>query len=116
MSAANPATLLAGNIALAVASSGVAALVLHGGRTAHSRYAIPMSIWDFETPCHMLLESPAAELIRRASLCVWDELPMASKYQVAAVDRLLQFVCERNEPFGGKTFLFGGKCNLRHEI
>jgi hypothetical protein len=30
-----------GDIALAVASSGIAALLLEGGRTAHSRFMIP---------------------------------------------------------------------------
>jgi PIF1-like helicase len=33
-----------GNIALAVASSGIAALLLDGGRTAHSRFKIPLNI------------------------------------------------------------------------
>src|SRR5256885_9466971 len=33
-----------GDIALAVASSGIAALLLDGGRTAHSRFKIPLVI------------------------------------------------------------------------
>lgn len=35
-----------GKIVLAVASSGVAALLLPGGRTAHSRFRIPIDIDD----------------------------------------------------------------------
>ncbi|KAI4328560.1 hypothetical protein L6164_020904 [Bauhinia variegata] len=31
-----------GNIVLAVASSGIASLLLPGGRTAHSKFAIPV--------------------------------------------------------------------------
>jgi hypothetical protein len=31
-----------GGIALAVASSGIAALLMEGGRTAHSRFKIPI--------------------------------------------------------------------------
>lgn len=33
-----------GQIALAVASSGIAALLLKGGRTAHSRFKIPLDL------------------------------------------------------------------------
>lgn len=39
-----------GKIALAVASSGLAALLLPGGRTAHSRFAIPIPI-EGQTHC-----------------------------------------------------------------
>ncbi|PKY57229.1 hypothetical protein RhiirA4_283232, partial [Rhizophagus irregularis] len=40
---------LHGDIAIAVASSGIAALLLSGGRTAHSRFKIPLKIDEFST-------------------------------------------------------------------
>ena len=40
-----------GGIALAVASSGIAALLLEGGRTAHSRFKIPVNGLDALSTC-----------------------------------------------------------------
>ncbi|CAF1036998.1 unnamed protein product [Brachionus calyciflorus] len=53
------------SIALAVASSGIAALLLPGGRTAHSRFKIPISIQSTST-CHVSLQSNEAELFKKA--------------------------------------------------
>jgi hypothetical protein len=41
-----------GNIVLAVAPCGIAPLLLQGGRTAHSRFHIPL-LWD-EAPRHSM--------------------------------------------------------------
>lgn len=38
-----------GGIALAVASSGIAALLMEGGRTAHSRFKIPINLTEHST-------------------------------------------------------------------
>lgn len=38
-----------GGIALSVASSGIAALLLEGGRTAHSRFKIPIQLDEAST-------------------------------------------------------------------
>ncbi|KAL1367836.1 hypothetical protein AAHE18_02G078300 [Arachis hypogaea] len=38
-----------GDIVLIVASSGIASLLLPGGRTAHSRFAIPLNLDEFST-------------------------------------------------------------------
>jgi len=44
-------TRMHGYCALAVASSGVASLILHGGRTAHSRLRIPVAGVSAESVC-----------------------------------------------------------------
>ncbi|SGY57592.1 BQ5605_C006g04288 [Microbotryum silenes-dioicae] len=56
-----------GTYALAVASSGIAALLLPKGRTAHSRFKIPIDIFDDST-CNVPKQEQLAEL--------WDEAPM----------------------------------------
>jgi ATP-dependent DNA helicase PIF1 len=38
-----------GEIVLAVASSGIASLLIPGGRTAHSRFAIPLNVNERST-------------------------------------------------------------------
>ncbi|VDI22620.1 Hypothetical predicted protein [Mytilus galloprovincialis] len=51
-----------GEIAQAVASSGIAAELLNGGRTAHSRFKIPISISETST-CNISRNSALANLI-----------------------------------------------------
>ena len=58
-------------IALAVASSGVAGLLLPGGRTAHSRFKIPVKGLDKNSNCWINKESFEAALIGAADLVVW---------------------------------------------
>ncbi|XP_031090969.1 uncharacterized protein LOC115995964 [Ipomoea triloba] len=51
-----------GDIVLNVASSGIASLLLPGGRTAHSRFAIPIVLTEDST-CNITQGSHLAELI-----------------------------------------------------
>lgn len=62
-------------IVLAIASSGVASLLLLGGRTAHSRFKIPCHL-DDSTICEIKRGTMLAELIETASLIIWDEALM----------------------------------------
>jgi hypothetical protein len=48
-----------GNIALAVASSGIASLLLKNGRTAHSRFKIPIQMTETST-CNISQQSELA--------------------------------------------------------
>jgi ATP-dependent DNA helicase PIF1 len=96
-------------IALPIASSGIAALLLAGGRTAHSRFKIPVSGLSDTATCKVPLQSELAELIRAADLIVWDEAPVMHKHAFEAVDRTLRAVMERpDEVFGGKVVVMGG--------
>jgi ATP-dependent DNA helicase PIF1 len=60
-----------GHIVLAVASSGVASLLLPGGRTAHSRFRIPLDLHE-ESRCAIARGTNLAELLCRASLIIWE--------------------------------------------
>ena len=71
-----------GRVALAVASSGIAVLLLHGGRTAHSMLKIPIPI---QRHCHLDFSSAHATLLRETVLLVWDEAPMMHKECFEAV-------------------------------
>lgn len=100
-------------IVLAVASSGVASLLLPGGRTAHSRFKIPCDL-DEPTICEIKRGTMLAELIQATSLIIWDEALMTSRRAFEAVDRSLrdiQAVCNPTAsslPFGGKVVVLGG--------
>uniref|UniRef100_K7K7Z4 ATP-dependent DNA helicase n=1 Tax=Glycine max TaxID=3847 RepID=K7K7Z4_SOYBN len=54
---------------------GIAALLIHGGRTVHSRFAIPINV-DENSTCNIKQGSPLAELIAKSKLIIWDEAPM----------------------------------------
>ena len=96
-----------GEIALAVASSGIAAELLEGGRTAHSRFKIPIPVNE-SSVCSISLQSSIAELLRRSSLIIWDEVMMSHVYQVDCVDRSLRDIMKNEKPFGGIPIVFGG--------
>ncbi|CAF1711503.1 unnamed protein product [Brassica oleracea] len=98
-----------GKIVLNVASSAIASLLLPGGRTAHSRFGIPINPDEFST-CKIQPGSNQAELIARASLIIWDEAPMMSKHCFEALDKTMADIMKSPEgtPFGGKVVVFGG--------
>nr|XP_009797051.1 PREDICTED: uncharacterized protein LOC104243546 [Nicotiana sylvestris] len=96
-----------GFIALATASSGVAASLLPRGRTAHSRFKIPIDVNGIFS-CNISKQSSLASLIRDAKLIVWDEIPMAKKEMVEALDLLLRDLMETTMLFGGKVVVFSG--------
>ena len=70
-----------GKIALAVASSGIAAELLEGGRTAHSRFKIPIPINE-SSVCNISLQSDIAKLMQKTSLIIWDEIMMSHIHQI----------------------------------
>ncbi|XP_025625167.1 uncharacterized protein [Arachis hypogaea] len=102
-----------GQIVLTVASSGIASLLLPGGRTAHSRFAIPLTPDEYST-CNIKQGSPLAELILATKLIIWDEAPMMIKFCFEALDRTMRDLLQHTNhsslrlPFGGKTVVFGG--------
>nr|XP_043633509.1 uncharacterized protein LOC122604703 [Erigeron canadensis] len=102
-----------GEIVVNVASSGIAALLLDGGRTAHSRFAIPINLNE-DSFCSITPDSDLAALLRKARLIIWDEAPMMHRHCFEALDRTLRDINSltsshlANKPFGGKVILFGG--------
>ncbi len=81
---------LEGKVAQAVAISGIASLALHFGRTAHSTFAIPVHGLTEHSTCAMGTQTHLAAKARATHLLVWDEISMASKNQINAVDRTLR--------------------------
>ena len=74
-----------GDIALAVASSGIAATLMPGGRIAHSRFKIPLTVKDNDL-CNFDRSSNTANLLRNTKIIVWDECPMMRRESFEAVD------------------------------
>ncbi|XP_057723779.1 uncharacterized protein LOC130939707 [Arachis stenosperma] len=102
-----------GRIAINVSSSGIASLLLPGGKTTHSMFGIPIELNE-DTICRIPKDSPKADLIRLAELIIWDEAPMTNKLAFEALDRSFRdimtsiSVSYKDLPFGGKIIVLGG--------
>ncbi|RID81149.1 hypothetical protein BRARA_A03747 [Brassica rapa] len=96
-----------------VASSAIAALLLPGGRTAHSRFKIPLKLYE-DSFCEVITGTILSNFLSQADLIVWDEAPMAHRHAIEAVDRTLRDILSLSDkeasqkPFGGITVLLGG--------
>ncbi len=95
-----------GSIALATATTGIAALLLEGGRTVHNRFKVPVPCTEVST----LTCSKSAtrnkglrDLLKKSELIIWDEAPMSHKDIFDCVDRSLRDLLDCDKPFGGKT-------------
>ncbi|GJV43475.1 DNA helicase [Tanacetum coccineum] len=95
-------------IVLAVASSGIASLLLPAGRTAHSRFKLPLDLTD-ESVCYAKKHSQLGDLLIAMDLIIWDEAPMNDRRCFEALDRTLRdLMCAPEIIFGGKTVILGG--------
>ncbi|KAI5708509.1 hypothetical protein M8J77_024181 [Diaphorina citri] len=97
-----------GHVAIAVASSGIAAGNMPGGTTAHSMFRLPLDLGQGVGVWNITNGSQRAELIRAAQLIVFDEAPMAHRYIFEMLDRSLRDLMNSETPFGGKIFLCSG--------
>ena len=95
-------------VAIAVASSGIAAILLQGGRTAHSRFKIPLNA-TAQSSCSVSKKGDLADLLVATKLIFWDEISMQNRYNIEAVDRMLQDIWNApGTPFGGIVTCFSG--------
>lgn len=96
-----------GCIGLAVASTGIAALLLPGGVTLHSRFKVPLQV-DCDSTLNILAQSNDAALIRRATVLIWDEAVMHNADILRAMDRTLRMLRADDRPMGGLIVVMGG--------
>ena len=97
-----------GKIVICVASSGIAALLLPGGWTSHSRFHILLDVHELSS-CSITKNSQLADLLRSTALIIWDEVPMQNKYCFETVHRTLQDLLSADEcVFGSIPTVLGG--------
>lgn len=98
-----------GQIALATASSGIAATLLQGGRTLHSTFKVPLDTQRVDIPmCGIKRGTALAKVINDAAAIIVDEAPMTHRTAFEAIDRTLQDITGKNRPMGGIPTLFCG--------
>jgi hypothetical protein len=96
-----------GLIAVATTTSGIAASIMPGGRTAHSVFKIPIKISDGSI-CKFSKQSDTTDLLHRVALIIMDEVAMTKRQSVETLDRSLQDIMGCELPFGRKVMVFGG--------
>ena len=76
-------------IAIATATSGIVASIMPGGRTAHSRFKIPIKVED-NSVSNFTKQSSTATLLHEVSLIIWDEVAMTQRQAVETLERSLR--------------------------
>ena len=70
------------------ASTGLAALLLPGGHTAHSWFKIPIPCYEQST-CNIKKDDAIHELLKETSLIIWNEAASQHHLVVETVDHTL---------------------------
>ena len=89
------------------AYTGIASLLLEGGRTCHKWFGLPVPVVE-NSISQVKANSAHGHLLRACKVIIWDEAPMASNLVINCVDSLLQDLHQNNLPFGGKVVVFSG--------
>jgi hypothetical protein len=92
---------------IVVASTGIAALILRGGNTAHTTFKIPLKT-HAKSVCNISHRTELAHRICRTDVIIWDEAPMQHRHNFEAVDTTIRDITKVDKPFGGKVVVFGG--------
>ena len=97
-----------GHNLIVAASSGIAALILKTGKTAHYSFKISLEV-DEDSTCQFTGQSAVAEKIKQAKLIIWDEAPMSNKFTIEAVEKSIRSLMKKPDlMFGGKAVVFAG--------
>ena len=100
---------LEGKIALATASSGIAATLLTGGRTLHSTFKVPLDLHAMDVPiCSIKKGTALCKVIQEGKAIVVDEAPMTNKLAFEALDRTLKDLMGNSHSMGGICMLLCG--------
>ena len=98
-----------GKIALATASSGIAATLLTGGRTLHSTFKVPLDLHAMDIPiCSIKKGTALCKVIQECKATVVDEAPMTNRLAFEALDRTLKDLTGNSQPMGGMCMLLCG--------
>jgi ATP-dependent DNA helicase PIF1 len=74
---------------MAIATSGVATAIMPGGRTAHSRFKMPLTLQEGGC-CSFMKQGGTAKLLQQVALIIWDEASMTKRQNMEALDNSLQ--------------------------
>jgi len=96
---------------LTVASSGIAYLLLLGGKTTHSRFKISIDLHD-ESTCNITQQMKVAKLVRKVDLIIWDEALMMHCRAFEDVDQTLRDLMQLDDAQATEKILVGRSWSL----
>jgi hypothetical protein len=82
-----------------------------GGKTAHSRFKIPIDLHD-ELICNITQQMKVAELVCKVNSIVWDEAPMMHRQAFEAVDQTLRDLMQLDDAQATRRSLVGKSWSL----
>nr|XP_046472586.1 ATP-dependent DNA helicase pif1-like [Neodiprion pinetum] len=88
-----------------VAWTGIAAILLPYGTTAHKTFGLPLTLQKEGT---IFTNATMKKKIQSIVVFIWDECSMIPKIALELIDRTLKDIMEDASPFGGKTIILGG--------
>jgi ATP-dependent DNA helicase PIF1 len=94
-------------VILPTAWTGIAASLMIGGQTCHTRFCLPVPYYR-ESTSSIKPDSQQARFILLASVIILDEASMIPSYFLNELDRLLKDITKSTLPFGGKIILVTG--------
>ncbi len=94
-------------IIIPTAWTGIAASLLVGGQTCHSRFGLPVPFTK-ESNSFIRAQSPEANYIRKARVILCDEASMMPGHFLVVLDRLFRDLTNDKRPFGNKIVILGG--------
>ncbi|GBN40434.1 hypothetical protein AVEN_117521-1 [Araneus ventricosus] len=98
-----------------MASSGIAATLMDGGRTAHSALKLSLNINVEEYPvCNISETTGQAKVLQTCKIVVWDECTMVHKKSFEALDRSFRDQRKNDQLLGGSLLLLAG--NFRQSL
>lgn len=97
---------------VACAPTGIAAILLPGGRTVHNTFSIPIGVRQ-ETPSQLSYEHWQRERLFKADIIIVDEISMLNSTVFHHMSKVLQSMYtasqpESSLPFAGKIIVTGG--------
>lgn len=90
-----------------MAFSGIAATMLKKGCTVHTAFKLPLNLNRYSRS-NIEKNSTEGNFHKNTNLIIWDELPMAPKHALNAVDLKLREIMNQELPFGNKAVVAGG--------
>ncbi|XP_046605021.1 uncharacterized protein LOC124297753 [Neodiprion virginianus] len=88
-----------------IAWTGIAAILLPYGTTAHKTFGLPLTLQKEGT---IFTNATMKKKIQSIDVFIWDECSMIPKNALELIDTTLKDIMEDTSPFGGKTIILGG--------
>ena len=85
-------------------------IILSGGKTVHNRLKVPIHLNEDTLLSAAMNETTSLHLLLKETvLMIIDEVTMANKWLIKAIDRSLRDVRKCDKPKGGITSIWSGR-------